>query len=671
MQFQIKILRGYKKGVKKIEPEFWQSILEITQIPNKDGNHNNNYSWLSNPFGDNRVYGVKYSINDETFTWEFFLRSESKEEAFIDGNSLLAYLMEIYPGINGQVHIRPITDVLLNKRKVIYELVIPPPNFKKKIYLIKKIINLFNINKNHMIQIYILWQKDDSIITQIEGTELERELELDENYKIKIFLEIDSNFINSGVDRNPLELNSYLKYLTTDIKNIYGKRAVLKQVPSDTWSKILKGRPFYKNLLNRNTGRFFRAILDELPEEDIPGFIKPDMIDFTIPDSLPIDNANIIPKENIDFSSSFQDKSRAILLGNVYHHGVKTERKAYLNPKDFIHHVFLSGLTGVGKSRFLASLLNEFKIKIPNVGVLTINLLKKKEDDLFKSDIILKKDDPRFRVPYYIEGEDLEQTREQVALYMVASVGLKNIVVTNMENVLYQEISKNGVLPQKIKSIFAKLLKWFENHPYHIKYQTNITRAIKNRVMRLLSSPFIDRILELGPIPKWFEEWQRGKNVYIDLSRFSKSGKRLLTHAIFQMIRTLMPEIRKNNLMNVIIIDEISEILEKPQFQNYDDDETVTKHHLESVFNAFLTAFRSRGISLILADQKPSRLFEAVYTLPNIKILFKTDKKCLQQFVLNADEQEFIADLKRRRALVIDGVNARKFTIHTMDISYR
>ncbi|KKK47071.1 hypothetical protein LCGC14_3158880, partial [marine sediment metagenome] len=138
--------------MKKIEPEFWQSILEITQIPNKDGNHNNNYSWLSNPFGDNRVYGVKYSISDENFTWEFFLRSESKEEAVIDGNSLLAYLMEIYPGINGQVHIRPITDVLLNKRKVIYELVIPPPNFKKKIYLIKKIINLFNINKNHMIQ---------------------------------------------------------------------------------------------------------------------------------------------------------------------------------------------------------------------------------------------------------------------------------------------------------------------------------------------------------------------------------------------------------------------------------------------------------------------------------------------------------------------------------------
>ncbi|MCK4781295.1 MAG: hypothetical protein KAT57_13945, partial [Candidatus Lokiarchaeota archaeon] len=137
---------------------------------------------------------------------------------------------------------------------------------------------------------------------------------------------------------------------------------------------------------------------------------------------------------------------------------------------------------------------------------------------------------------------------EQVAGYIIASLGLKNIVVTNMENALSQEMNENGSPPQKIKDIFIKLLKWFEDHPYHIKYQTNITRAIKNRVMRLVSSPFIDEILELGPIPQWFEDWKQGRNVFIDLSRFSKNGKRLVTHAIFQMIRTLMPEMRTNIL---------------------------------------------------------------------------------------------------------------------------
>lgn len=584
--------------------------------------------------------------------------------------------MEKYFGLNGRVQTKPITIKDINEKKIMYEIVLPPPTFRKKIYLLKKIINLFYINNHHVIHFYIQWQKDDSKISQIEGTQLESDLEADENYKIKIFVDLNSGFINPGNDKRVLELKSYLDYLTTDIKNAFGEGAHVKQATDGIWSRILEGDPFYKNLLNENTGRFYRRIYkihtkEEIPEEMIPGFINPDLLDFNITTNLPIEKAKIIPKENLDFSSFWQHKDQSILLGNVYHNGIRTKRKAYLHKLDFIHHLFVSGLTGVGKSRFLAHLLNEFKIKAPNVGVLTINLLKKGEEDLFDSDIILRKGDPEFRVPYFIEGEDLEQTIEQVAGYMVASVGLKNVVVTIMENVIDQEITKNGTPPQKIKGTWAKLLEWFDDRPYHIKYQTNITRAIKNRVIKLVSSPFIEKILELDPIPQWFQEWQQGKNVFIDLSRFKKSGKRLLTHAIFQMIRTLMPEQRENILKNIIIIDEISEILEKPKLQNNDDDETVTKHYLEIVFSTFLRAFRSRGISLILSDQKPSRLFEAVYTLPNIKILFNTDKTCLQLFSLDSEEQEFISNQKIRRAFVIDGVNARKFSFHTKKFYYK
>ena len=46
---------------------------------------NEDVSWLCNPFGDSRVYGVKYLIDDENFSWEFFLRAEFKKEAINDG----------------------------------------------------------------------------------------------------------------------------------------------------------------------------------------------------------------------------------------------------------------------------------------------------------------------------------------------------------------------------------------------------------------------------------------------------------------------------------------------------------------------------------------------------------------------------------------------------------
>ncbi|MBY8986526.1 MAG: hypothetical protein KGD65_15750, partial [Candidatus Lokiarchaeota archaeon] len=70
-------------------------------------------------------------------------------------------------------------------------------------------------------------------------------------------------------------------------------------------------------------------------------------------------------------------------------------------------------------------------------------------------------------------------------------------------------------------------------------------------------------------------------------------------------------------------------------------------------------------------DHLPSKLFEAVYKLPNIKILFRTDKGCLQLFGLNSEEQEAVFNQKRRRALVIDGVNARRFSIHTMEYHHK
>ncbi|KKL71759.1 hypothetical protein LCGC14_2091700, partial [marine sediment metagenome] len=658
-----------------LEPMFWHAIINITQIPKVERNLNEdipNDSWLCNPFGDKRVYGVKFLIRDEIFSWEFFLKAETEEEAIIDGNCLLAYLMEIYPGLYGVVSTKPITIEELNKGDPIYEIVIPPPRFEEKIFLLKKIINLFNINKESIIQVYILWQKDDSLIKSIQGTELESELEADAIYKIKIFINAKShNKLSSESTMKGVGLNYYLKYLTTNIKNAYGERAYLKHLPSDTWSKILKARPFYKNLLNKNTGRFYRRIIEDIPEEDRPCFINADIVDFNIPSNMPIEKANIIPKVNISFSIPIGEKKRQILLGNIYHNGIKTFRKAYLGLEDFVHHLFISGLSGMGKSRFLAHILEDFKIKAPEVGILTINLVKKKEDELFNADIVIKKEDSKFRVPYFIEGEDIEEICEQVAEYLIASLGLKNVVVTVMENVLSHEISNKGAPPRKIMDLFKELLDWFDKRRYHIKYQTNITRAIKNRVIKLVSSPIIDKILELGPIPQWFEEWKRGRNVFIDLSRFKKSEKRLVTHAIFQMIRTIMPEMRTNILRNVIMIDEISEILEKSQSKNSDDDKTITKYHLEIVFTAFLRAFRSRGVSLMLTDHLPSKLFEAVYKLPNIKILFRTDMGCLQLFGLNSEEQEAVFNQKRRRALVIDGVNARKFSFHTNEYLYK
>ena len=150
-----------------------------------------------------------------------------------------------------------------------------------------------------------------------------------------------------------------------------------------------------------------------------------------------------------------------------------------------------------------------------------------------------------------------------VILFQKQSLGLKNVVLSITKNVLYNDCIKNGLPKQHPENIFKEVIEWLKANPYHPKFNTNITRAIENRILSLLSSPFIKNILKLGPVPNWFIEWTKGKNVYIDLSNFTEDGNRVITHAIFQMIRTLLPELRSNELKYVIILDEAHEISEK------------------------------------------------------------------------------------------------------------
>ncbi len=658
-----------KRGNGMEEIEFWHSIVRITQVPVESVN-----SWLCNPFVDSRTYGVSFSMDGEYFAWKFFLKAETSEEAERQGYTFLAYLKELFPGIDGEISVKSITTQLLNENRIFMEIVLPWPHPIEKIFLLKKIINLFEINEGHSIKVYALWQADDTIIKNIEGTKYEREIREDKNFKIKVFLRVRPRYNNKYErQRTVSKLKGFLEYLTTSIRDEKGEGTSPKQARHNTWKRILEGRVFWKNTMNINTGRFLRKIANDIEEDDIPSFVSPDLIDFTIPRDLPIEKAVMVRNESISFSNHSRNMRNSILFGYFERKGVKTNKKIYLNLDSFIHHIFVAGLTGVGKTRFLGFLNDQLTANLPNIGVLTINLLKKDEATLYNADINLKYGDDDLQVPYYIEGENLEKSLEEIAAYLITSLGLKNIIETNMYSTLYSFKKKDGNPPESIKMCFNGLIKWFENpkRKYHDKFQTNILTAIRNRVVKLLSSPILNKTLKLrSKLPSWFIEWKKGRNIFIDLSSCNMTTKRLLCNAIFQMIRTLIPEIKTDELKYVIVLDEANQILEKPSTSHSRDDEFIQKYHLEGIFTGFLRAFRSRGISFVIADQKPSKLFESVYSLPSTQILFRVAQSCSKLFTNDSNEQVEISLQRKRRAIVFDGVNGRKFALHTMDFQY-
>jgi len=659
----------------KMEPEFWQVRLIVTQLPSIDILKKNNHSWLGNVFGDSHVYGSSFLMKDEFFQWQFFFREESRIEAKMNAEIYMYSLTEKFPGILVDIRLLPIYNIGYDNNKEFHEIVLPLPPFYAKINLLSKFLNLFSHHHGSMVEMYVLWQADDSR-TGVEKTELEEKIIMDENYKIKIYITID----NKDYQESPI-----LNYLKSDIKNTSGKLAETVKAPVKTWQNIISGTIFFENESTRIiTGRYYRDLRNEgcdiVPPGKMPGFVNPKIVDFTLNENIPLKKSFNLNNEKMYFLNS--DKPHKILLGNYLKNGALTTKRAYLYLNDFTKHAFISGSTGIGKTSFFAQ-LNERIRSTGKVGVLTINVSKKIDVQLFKPDILLDETTPDFKVPWISfrkEENNKSQVIEQVAKYTVASLGLTNIAVTHMINAIEYETKGNKDPPKSLKFAFEKVLEWAKKRPYHKKFQINLLRAIENRALRILSDSRLEEIMESNSsIPEWFTQWRNGKNVVIDLSSFTTSVKRLLIHGIFQLVRIHIPDLalekqysnKEDNikLRNIIMMDEIGPIFAKPHDQSVHDDETVTKHYLEVTFEEYLSSFRSRGIGLILADQRPSRLFEGVYKHPNIKFLFKTDIESLQKITLNIDDVEMISGLNKRQVFVEDGANSRKFTFRTTEFS--
>ncbi len=626
----------------------WLTTIEITQIPNLEGN--GTLSWLFNPFMDNTIYGVRFQVYDEIFSLSFILNSDTRGEALKLGFRLLSHLNERFPGIEGKVKVEKEKSEKTLEIDDFYELKLPELSVNDKICILSKIINLFKINPGHEIEFFILWQRDNIISSSLEAIGINELLKVSEEFRIKIFISIGYNYdLERDFEEQESEIKGYVDSFK-DFQNEFGKKALFVQSSLNTYNHILYGGQIKHDLISNN------SIV-----------AHPITFDLSLPESLPIKKPDDKIYGGLEFKKE-KDETK-ILLGNLYIDGIKRKRKAYIYLKNFVHHILIAGLSGAGKSSLFSHLNTEIRSKASHVGNLIINLEKKNEHLNYDIDILLKFGDLDLRIPYFIRGEDMTQTMEDVASYLIAAVGLKGIVQTNMYNVLEAEIKEKGDPPRYLKTLFEKLKLWFKTHRYPDEFHNAIMMAIENRIIKITSDPVVSRILELPPtIPSWFKAWLNGKTVFIDLSRCNMTIKRLLTLAIFQMIRVYMPETRKNELKNIIFLDEIGSILTSPMGKSKKDDDFITSFYINDVFSQFLGAFRSRGISLVIAGNRAALLFPNVSLMPNTKILFRTEQISSKLFTNRLDEQDDLFLQQRRKATIYDGVNTRKFSFYTTKV---
>ena len=620
-------------------------------------------SWLCNPFGDDRIYTTLFTLDNKHFSWKFYLIEETQDQALISAIFFLNYLKEISPGLVGKVLTRGISNSDLYRKLDFRELVLPEPPFlpNTKLNLIDKVCNLFYINKNHVITVYIAWQKDDSISHYISHNS---------EYKVKIFLNTQTlSSLNTIKNKQFIELEGRLQYLTSGLQNARGDNAFLRNAPSETWEDILKGMTFFRNSLEVYTGRYYRILKDNelIPEYMIPGFVKPEEVDFGIPMTIPLIKAAGLQHENVGFDSHSNEGD--IELGYYIRDGEITRRKKYLSLNDLTKHLYINGLTGAGKTRFLAYLVNEIAKMFPEVGLLMILLDNEIEQALFNYDIMEKY--PNISIPYTFLHEDLDPKKqhEDLSNILTSSIGLTNIFTINMENAINMCFNNHRTYPPFLGYIYEQFWRWFEKKQYPGDFGGTSLLAIENRVFKLLS-PRLENVVKFtSDVPYWFKEFLNGKNVLIDLTSCKESEQTLLVNLIFQMIKIFVPQNAEDRLKYLIVIDEIDKIGKISKTIDSGDDLFVKKEFLGKVITDFMWTFRKRGLGVITTGHEPTSMFESIYYSPNKKILFTTSPKSSRLFINDFEDQETLSYLGVRRAIVIDSIMREKYLIYTLDFN--
>ncbi|MFX1395776.1 MAG: ATP-binding protein [Promethearchaeota archaeon] len=393
---------------------------------------------------------------------------------------------------------------------------------------------------------------------------------------------------------------------------------------------------------------------------------------FDFPVDLPLPRFPIVEGENvryIDLSAEFV--KQAVSLGKHLKDSVITDHEVFTPIKKLSQDVAIFGKSGSGKTFFLARFVKELAQKVPEVGILVLNLAKSSQEAFYDGFKVIRYTDDDFSLPYYYSTPEAprEKLLQETATHICASLGLKNV----FEKIIYRTQvgfeRKVGKLPEHFIHLLTGVENYIKNNPYGPEEQANLLQVFRNRKNVFDEEKIMDVLRIRNGLPDWLEGWLGGMNVFLDLSACNKFVKTLLVNCLFQVVRTVTKDEIEERLKHLIVIDEAHSILEKPITTNSDDADFIVKEQMNKIFSELLKEYRSRGVGFVLADQSPSSLFGDVVAQPSLKVIFRQDYPNNLMFSESPTERQALTQLPNRIALVLNGATGEKFLVKTLDFN--
>lgn len=383
--------------------------------------------------------------------------------------------------------------------------------------------------------------------------------------------------------------------------------------------------------------------------------------------------------EEVEFGLNYHKplfEDDRIELGCLIQNGNELkESLVYLDKKDLDKHIFVSGVTGSGKTTTCQKIL-----KKSNMPFLVIEPAKTEYRVMYRQNKDIKiftlgdnKTNPISMNPLiFYPNESITSRVDMICACIESAFDMEAAIPQIIEQAIYKSYEEKG---WDIYTNQNRLYSLDECFNGLVNAFPNISDLVRNCEVVVNEQGFDDRLKNdyIGSIKARLLGLTSGGKEFLLNTNSSIDFMELLNHKVIFELENIRSSSEKSLIMGFILINLSEAIREKYQedgkFQHitlveeahrllskYQTGESPAKKQSVEMFSDMLAEIRKYGESLIIVDQIPNKLTPDVLKNTNTKIIHRIfatdDKEAVGNTVMLKEEQkEFLSNLPTGRAV--------------------
>lgn len=381
--------------------------------------------------------------------------------------------------------------------------------------------------------------------------------------------------------------------------------------------------------------------------------------------------------EEVEFGLNFEkskDDNNCIKLGHLIQNGNELKKSpVYLDKNDLDKHIFITGVTGSGKTTTCQTILNEADMPflVIEPAKTEYRVMLKKHPDLMVFTLGNNQATPLKMNPLvFYKHESITSRVDMLCACIQSAFDMEAAIPQIIEQAIYKSYEEKGwnictnrnskysapfdgtgkAFPT-ISDVIRNCSKVVETQGFDARLKNDYIGSINARLLGLTSG---------------------GKSFLLD-TQSSVNFIDLLDHKVVFELENIRSGAEKALIMGFILINLSEAIREKYRetgrirhitlveeahrlLSKYTAGDNPSKKHVVEMFSDMLAEIRKYGESLIIVDQIPNKLTSDVLKNTNTKIVHRIfaadDKEAIGNTVmLNNDQKDFLSNLPSGRAI--------------------